>query len=136
MTRNNALTNLLTAMADDALIQGHRNSEWTGLGPMMEEDIAFSSMAQDKISHAWALYRILHEDLGGGQAVEPTEENILNQSYPIWRYLYIYVNPALDKGDVKKYLTWIRSDEGQALVKDVGYFPLPPKLRSGQVASN
>lgn len=72
----------------------------------------------------------------GGQAVEPTEENILNQSYPIWRYLYIYVNPALDKGDVKKYLTWIRSDEGQALVKDVGYFPLPPKLRSGQVASN
>jgi phosphate transport system substrate-binding protein len=72
----------------------------------------------------------------GGQGVEPTEANILNQSYPIWRYLYIYVNPALDKGDVKKYLTWIRSEEGQALVKDVGYFPLPPKLRSGQVASN
>ena len=72
----------------------------------------------------------------GGQGVEPTEANILNQSYPIWRYLYIYVNPALDKGEVKKYLTWIRSDEGQALVKDVGYFPLPAKLRSGQVASN
>src|SRR5688572_23981002 len=72
----------------------------------------------------------------GGQGVEPTEANILNQSYPIWRYLYIYVNPALDKGEVKKYLTWIRSEEGQTLVKDVGYFPLPPKLRSGQVASN
>lgn len=72
----------------------------------------------------------------GGQGVEPTEANILNQSYPIWRYLYIYVNPALDKGDVKKYLTWIRSDEGQALVKDVGYFPLPEKLRSGKVAAN
>jgi phosphate transport system substrate-binding protein len=68
----------------------------------------------------------------GGEGVEPTEENILNQKYPIWRYLYIYVNPALDKGDVKKYLTWIRSDEGQALVKDVGYFPLPEKLRSGK----
>jgi phosphate transport system substrate-binding protein len=72
----------------------------------------------------------------GGKGVEPTEENILNQSYPIWRYLYIYVNPALDKGDVKKFLTWIRSNDGQALVKDVGYFPLPPKLRSGQVAAN
>lgn len=72
----------------------------------------------------------------GGQGVEPTEANILNQSYPIWRYLYIYVNPALDKGDVKKYLTWIRSDEGQSLVKDVGYFPLPEKLRSGKVAAN
>ncbi|HVK58088.1 MAG TPA: phosphate ABC transporter substrate-binding protein [Candidatus Kapabacteria bacterium] len=72
----------------------------------------------------------------GGQGIEPTEENILNQSYPIWRYLFIYVNPALDTGDVKKYLTWIRGDEGQALVKDVGYFPLPPKLRSGQIATN
>ncbi|HEX7860198.1 MAG TPA: PstS family phosphate ABC transporter substrate-binding protein, partial [Verrucomicrobiae bacterium] len=72
----------------------------------------------------------------GGEAIEPNEQNILNQSYPIWRYLYVYVNPALDKGDVKKFLTWIRSSEGQALVKDVGYFPLPDKLRSGQVASN
>jgi phosphate transport system substrate-binding protein len=71
----------------------------------------------------------------GGQAIEPTEENILNQKYPIWRYLYIYVNPALDKGDVKKFLTWIRSAEGQALVKDVGYFPLPEKLRSGKLAA-
>lgn len=62
---NHAVNSLLTAMADDALIQGHRNSEWTGLGPIMEEDIAFSSMAQDKIGHAWALYRILHEELGG-----------------------------------------------------------------------
>ena len=52
-------------MADDELILGHRNSEWTGLGPVMEEDIAFSSMAQDKIGHAWALYRILQEHLGG-----------------------------------------------------------------------
>ena len=72
----------------------------------------------------------------GGEAIEPTEESILTQKYPIWRYLYIYVNPALDKGDVKKYLTWIRSEEGQALVKDVGYFPLPEKLRSGKVAAN
>ena len=51
-------------MADDALIIGHRNSEWTGIGPMLEEDLAFSSMAQDKIGHAIALYTILHEVLG------------------------------------------------------------------------
>ncbi len=65
-----------------------------------------------------------------GEGVEPTEENILNQKYPIWRYLYIYVNPALDKGDVRDYLTWIRGAEGQALVQGVGYFPLPANLRS------
>jgi ring-1,2-phenylacetyl-CoA epoxidase subunit PaaC len=52
---------LLYRMADDLLVLGHRNSEWTGLGPILEEDIAFSSMAQDKLGHAQALYTILHE---------------------------------------------------------------------------
>jgi ring-1,2-phenylacetyl-CoA epoxidase subunit PaaC len=52
---------LLYKMADDALILGHRNSEWTGLGPMLEEDISFSSMAQDKLGHSLALYTLLHE---------------------------------------------------------------------------
>lgn len=47
-------------MADDQLILGHRNSEWTGFGPLLEEDIAFSSMAQDKIGHSLALYTILN----------------------------------------------------------------------------
>ncbi|NBR85480.1 MAG: phosphate ABC transporter substrate-binding protein [Proteobacteria bacterium] len=62
-------------------------------------------------------------------AIEPTEDNVIKGLYPIWRYLYVYVNPALDKGEVAKYLTWIRSDEGQKIVKDVGYFPLPKNLR-------
>lgn len=54
---------LITKMADDDLIIGHRNSEWTGLGPILEEDISFSSMAQDKIGHALGLYSILHDEL-------------------------------------------------------------------------
>lgn len=62
-------------------------------------------------------------------AIEPTEENVIKGIYPIWRYLYVYVNPALDKGDIAKYLTWIRGDDGQKVVKDVGYFPLPKNLR-------
>jgi ring-1,2-phenylacetyl-CoA epoxidase subunit PaaC len=64
MQVNQLLKELIIKMADDELVVGHRNSEWTGLGPIMEEDIAFSSMAQDKIGHAWALYRILHEQFG------------------------------------------------------------------------
>lgn len=55
-----ALKELLYKMADDQLILGHRNSEWTGFGPLLEEDIAFSSMAQDKIGQSHALYSILH----------------------------------------------------------------------------
>lgn len=56
-----ALKELLYKMADDLLIIGHRNSEWTGLGPILEEDIAFSSMAQDKIGQSQALFQLLHE---------------------------------------------------------------------------
>jgi ring-1,2-phenylacetyl-CoA epoxidase subunit PaaC len=56
-----ALKELLYKMADDQLILGHRNSEWTGLGPLLEEDIAFSSMAQDKIGHSLALYTMLQQ---------------------------------------------------------------------------
>ena len=40
-----AVIDLLYRLADDDLIIGHRNSEWTGLAPILEEDIAFSSMA-------------------------------------------------------------------------------------------
>jgi ring-1,2-phenylacetyl-CoA epoxidase subunit PaaC len=66
--KNEAIKDLLFKMADDALIIGHRNSEWTGIGPMLEEDLAFSSMAQDKIGHAQALYKILNEVFGEADA--------------------------------------------------------------------
>jgi len=62
--------------------------------------------------------------------IAPTEENVVNGTYPIWRYLYIYVNPALDKGEIAQYLRWILSDEGQAVVKEIGYYPLPKNLRN------
>lgn len=59
----NAIKELLYKMADDELILAHRNSEWTGFGPLLEEDIAFSSMAQDKLGHSLAMYTLL-EQLG------------------------------------------------------------------------
>lgn len=55
-----ALKELLYKIADDLLILGHRNSEWTGIGPLLEEDIAFSSMAQDKIGQSLVLFELLH----------------------------------------------------------------------------
>ncbi len=62
-------------------------------------------------------------------AIEPNEETVVKGTYPIWRHLYVYINPALDRGATAAYLTWIRSDEGQSVVKDIGYFPLPAHLR-------
>ena len=63
-------------------------------------------------------------------AIAPNEETVMNGTYPIWRHLYVYVNPAQDKGEIGAYLTWIRSDEAQKYVKDIGYYPLPKNLRS------
>ncbi len=65
----------------------------------------------------------------GGQAIEANEENVLSNTYPISRFLFIYINPALDKGEIAAYLNWIRSDDGQKIVKNVGYYPLPPQYR-------
>ncbi len=62
--------------------------------------------------------------------VEPTEETIANRIYPISRYLYVYLNPAADQGALKACVDWMRSEEGQQIVKAAGFFPLPPKLRS------
>jgi ring-1,2-phenylacetyl-CoA epoxidase subunit PaaC len=55
---------LLLAIADDELVVGWRNSEWTGIAPFLEEDVAFSSIAQNEIGHARALYQLVAEELG------------------------------------------------------------------------
>ena len=54
----------LLEIADDELILGWRNSEWTGIAPFLEEDVAFSSIAQNEIGHARALYQLVAEELG------------------------------------------------------------------------
>lgn len=59
-----AIKDLLYRLADDELVIGHRMSEWTGLGPFLEEDIAFASIAQDEVGHSQAYYTLLHELLG------------------------------------------------------------------------
>jgi ring-1,2-phenylacetyl-CoA epoxidase subunit PaaC len=55
---------LLLEIADDELILGWRDSEWTGIAPMLEEDVAFSSIAQNEIGHARALYELVARERG------------------------------------------------------------------------
>jgi ring-1,2-phenylacetyl-CoA epoxidase subunit PaaC len=52
------------AFADDELVLGWRDSEWTGVAPFLEEDVAFSSIAQGEIGHARALYELAAAELG------------------------------------------------------------------------
>src|SRR6266852_4057475 len=53
---------LLLGLADDELVIGWRDSEWTGIAPVLEEDVAFSSIAQNEIGHARAVYELLAND--------------------------------------------------------------------------
>jgi ring-1,2-phenylacetyl-CoA epoxidase subunit PaaC len=53
----------LLEIADDELILGWRDSEWTGIAPFLEEDVAFSSIAQNEIGHARALYELAAREL-------------------------------------------------------------------------
>jgi len=62
-----ALTELLFQLADDDFILAYRGSEWLGLAPYIEEDVAFSSMAQDMMGHA-VMYYVMLEELGAGAA--------------------------------------------------------------------
>lgn len=53
----NIIESFVLHLADDALILGHRNSEWTGHGPILEQDIALSNIALDLIGQARHLYQ-------------------------------------------------------------------------------
>jgi phosphate transport system substrate-binding protein len=57
------------------------------------------------------------------KAYEPTEENIKNNNYPISRFLYLYLRNR-PTGELKNYIDWILSNEGQEVVAKVGYFPV------------
>jgi len=63
----NALFAYVVGLADDALVLGHRLSEWSGQGPLLEEDIALSNLALDLIGQARLLYAYAGEVEGKGR---------------------------------------------------------------------
>jgi phosphate transport system substrate-binding protein len=64
------------------------------------------------------------------EAIEPSEANVLSGKYPLSRFLFNYLDPEKDTGEIAAYLKWIRSDEGQKIVKEENYYPLPEDQRS------
>lgn len=59
-----AIAHKLLTLADDELILAHRNSEWAGHGPILEEDIAFTNIALDEMGHAATWHRLRQELTG------------------------------------------------------------------------
>ena len=65
MTEEQYIAELIYQLADDNFIHAYRGSEWLGLAPHIEEDVAFSSINQDTMGHASIYYKLL-EELGEG----------------------------------------------------------------------
>ena len=96
------LVHLLGSMADDEFVIGFSDSEWTGIAPLLEEDVAMSSLAQDELGHAAALYDLLGTLTGADRDVlaydrEPADyrhARLLDHGRGAWamaiarRYLY------------------------------------------------
>lgn len=110
-------------LADDLLILGHRNSEWTGLGPILEEDIAFSSMAQDKIGQSAALYEWLHaagesdpDVLGFMRNAEQMHNSHLAE-YPMTSYAFSLVRHFLFDHALMLHLESLCNSTDEGLAK-------------------
>jgi ring-1,2-phenylacetyl-CoA epoxidase subunit PaaC len=71
---------LLLAIADDELITGHRASHWTGVAPSVEEDLAFSTIAQDEINHADVWYQVLLAGEGRASGGSVADDHALRES--------------------------------------------------------
>lgn len=92
------LLGLLLSIADEKLLLGHRNGDWTGLGPFLEEDIAFSNIAQDEIAHAQELYK-LAAGLSGPSAEVVAETNRLAYARPAGERLHANLVELHDEYD-------------------------------------
>ena len=77
-----------------------------------ENAIGYGGFIQDPAIHVCQI-----------NGVEPLPENVLNDTYPITRYLYLYT-AVIPKGHIKQFIEWILGREGQDIVKQAGFFPL------------
>jgi ring-1,2-phenylacetyl-CoA epoxidase subunit PaaC len=92
----NQLLNYTLHLADNALILGQRNAEWTGHGPVLEQDIAISNISLDLIGQARMLYQYAAQVQGGG-----TTEDSLAYLRDAWDFKNCLL-VELDRGDWAK----------------------------------
>ena len=89
-----------------------------------KKNIDIKAVAKNKyaIGYGGVAYEsdIYHCDING---ISPSHENVINDTYPLTRYLYLY---AVDKpkGKIKDFVNWTVNEHGQDIVSWVGYFPI------------
>lgn len=73
---DNPLIKFLLHLGDNALIMGHRNSEWCGHGPILEQDIALTNIALDQVGQARNFYQYAAELISETKAEQLTEDSL------------------------------------------------------------
>jgi phosphate transport system substrate-binding protein len=79
------------------------------------------------IAYGKGIKHLLVKKDASSPAVDPTLENVVKGTYPISRYLYWYL-AGEPTGDVKTLVDWVMTKDGQGVVENVGYYPLPDEV--------
>jgi len=117
-----ALADLLWTMADDEFVSGFTDSEWTGIAPLLEEDVAISSISQDELGHARALYQILAGVLADGRDEDALAYDREPDEY---RHARLLDHPRGDWADtIARRFLYELADEARLASIGPGYGPL------------
>ena len=117
-----ALAELLFTMADDEFVSGFTDSEWTGIAPLLEEDVAISSISQDELGHARALYQLLVDVLADGR-----DEDVLayDREPDEYRHARLLDHPRGDWADtIARRFFYELADEARLASIGAAYRPL------------
>lgn len=117
-----ALAELLLTMADDEFVGGFTDSEWTGIAPLLEEDVAISSISQDELGHARALYQLLAAVVADGR----DEDALAYDREPgAYRHARLLDHPRGDWADtIARRFLYELADEARLASIGGGYPPL------------
>ncbi len=117
-----ALAELLFSMADDDFVSGFTDSEWTGIAPLLEEDVAISSISQDELGHARALYQLLAEVLADGR----DEDQLAYDREPAeYHHARLLDHPRGDWADtIARRFLYELADEARLASIGTGFRPL------------
>jgi ring-1,2-phenylacetyl-CoA epoxidase subunit PaaC len=116
-----ALGDLVLSMADDEFVSGFTDSEWTGIAPILEEDVAMSSIAQDELGHARALYELLAGVLDDGRDADA----IAYDREPVaYRHAALLDHPRGDWADtIARRFLYELADEARLASIGPGFVP-------------